>query len=185
MCNATCADRTQRNECQNYIKKVGYRTDRNLGVVGVACQVMGLAHGHAFWNLLWFFPNNMCHCAHPRKAVNSGVLPIPLILELQLGTNLTIQEIDFLMHKGLDFVGCPHITGLSPEGAALQIDVNSYPKRISIANLTTRLQSRNDKKIRQRSVITGNHCKRIVRSEREEIRVISEETIIERNAFGK
>jgi hypothetical protein len=36
MCNATCADRMQRSDCQNYIKKVGYRTDSKLGVVGVA-----------------------------------------------------------------------------------------------------------------------------------------------------
>jgi hypothetical protein len=117
--------------------------------------------------------------------VNSGVPLVLPILDVQLGTNLTVQEIDFLTHKGLDFVGCPHIAGLSPEGAALQIDVNSYLERINIANLTTCLRPRNDKKIRQRRVITGNHHKRIERAEQEEMRVILEETVTEGNAFGK
>jgi hypothetical protein len=42
----------QQSDCQNYIKKVGYRTDGKLGVVGVACKVMGSYHGHAFFKRL-------------------------------------------------------------------------------------------------------------------------------------
>ena len=143
MCNATCANRTW-DDCQNYFKKMGYRTDRKLGVVGVACDVSGSAHGHQFWNQLWFCPNNICHCAPPRRAVETAV---PQILDVQIGTNLTVKEIDFLTKQGLDFCGCPHIAGLSNEGAALQIDVNSYPKRINIANSRTLLRSRNGKTI--------------------------------------
>jgi hypothetical protein len=146
---------------------------------------MGSSHGHEFWNLLWFCPNNICHCAHLKKVVNSSVPLVPPILEVQLGTNLTVEEIDFLTHKGFDFVGCPHIAGLSPQGAALQIDVNIYPERINIANLTTCLRSRNTKAIRQRSVITMNHLIRTKKAERQEMRVISEETVTERNACGK
>jgi hypothetical protein len=164
---------------------VGYRTDRKLGVVGVACDVSGSAHGHQFWNRLWFCPNNICHRARPRRAVENGVPPVPQILDVQIGTNLTVEEIDFLTKQGLDFCGRPHIAGLSNEGAALRIDVNSYPERINIADSRTLLRSRNGKTIRLRSTITGSHRERIERAEREEMRVISEETVTEGNAFGK
>jgi hypothetical protein len=185
MCNAICAGRTQRSEGQNYIKNLGYRTNGKLGVIGIAYKMMGSSHGHAFWYLVWFCPNNICHHACPRKAVNSSVPPVPLILEVQLGTNLTVKEIAFLTHKGLDFVGRPHIAGLSPQGAAPLIDVNIYPESINIADLTTCLRSRNTKAIGQKNVIIVNHCKRIKRAEQEELRIISDETVTKENAFGK
>ena len=183
MCNATCADKT-RNDCRNYIKKVGYRTNRKFGVVGGACDVSGSAHGHQFWNQLWFCPNNICHRARPRKAVENGVPPVPQILDVQIGTNLTVKEIDFLTSKGLDFCGRPHIAGFSNEGAALRIDVNGYPERINIFDSRTLLRSRNGKTIHLRSAITRSHRERIERAEQEEMRVISEEIVTKGNAFG-
>ncbi len=65
--------------------------------------------------------------------------PIPPILQVQHGTNLSFGEIDFLTQQGLDFIGRLDIAGVCPQGPALKIDINSYPQRINIDDPTNRL----------------------------------------------
>lgn len=125
----------------------------------------------------------MCHRARARNLV-TGLPPVPTILQVQLGTTLTIAEIEFLSSKGLHFVGRSQVSGLSSHGVALRIDVDSYPERINMENTTDRLQFRNRNRIRHRSVITINHLQRIERAEQQEMIVISEQTVTEGNAFG-
>jgi hypothetical protein len=38
MCSATCADLTHRTDCQDFIKKVGFKPNATSDVVGVACE---------------------------------------------------------------------------------------------------------------------------------------------------
>jgi hypothetical protein len=99
--------------------------------------------------------------------------------------DLTVEEIEFLTSKGLDFEGRPAIPGESPQVSSLQIDLDSYPEQINLCNLTQRLQSQNGKKIQHRSLITAKHLKRIERAEQQVMRVISEQTLLKGNAFGK
>jgi hypothetical protein len=106
MCNATCADRTHRTDCRDFIKKVGFKPNPTSGVVGVACEGYLNIRGAEIPSLLWFCPNNLCHRARPQKFA-SCLSRVPSILPVQLGKNLIAAEIAFLIEKGLDFVGCP------------------------------------------------------------------------------
>jgi hypothetical protein len=163
---------------------VGYRSNSILGIVGVACDAFNLVRGHLLQATLWFCPNNVCHRTCTRKNV-SGLPLVPAVLPVQRGTDLTVEEIEFLTSKGIDFEGQPAIPGESPQASSLRIDLNSYPEKINLGNPTQRLQSQNGKKIGQRSFITSKHLKRIERAEQQVMRVISEQTVLNGNAFGK
>jgi hypothetical protein len=115
----------------------------------------------------------------------SGLPPVPAVLPVQRGTDLTVEEIEFLTSKGIDFEGQPAVRRESPHTSSLRIDLKSYPEKIDLGNLTQHLLSQNGKNIWQRSFITGKHLKRIERTEKQVMRVISEQTVSNGNAFGK
>jgi hypothetical protein len=66
---------------------------------------------------------------------------LPPVLQVQCGTDLTVEEIEFLTSKGIDFEGRPAIPGESLQASSLQIDLDSYPEEINLCNPTQRLQS--------------------------------------------
>jgi hypothetical protein len=84
----------------------------------------------------------------------------------------------------LDFVGQTLVPSVTRDSSFLQINLDNYPERIDIANLSARPLFCNQKRIRQCNAITNEHLKRIKRAESQEMRVISDCTITQGNAFG-
>ena len=182
-CNATCSNRSSRPDCRNFIKQVGYQIDGKSGVVAVAIE--GHYRAPQYKITLWFCPNNVCHRSCPRFGIST--LPaVPTTLRVQQGTDLTGAEIEFLSSQGLQFVGHPRIADLPlQDGSSLRIDVNTYPERIDITNPTLRIPFRNSVRVRQRNSYTAKHLERMERAEREDMTVVSIQTVMEGNAYGK
>jgi hypothetical protein len=96
---------------------------------------------------------------------------VPSILPVQLGTNLIAAEIAFLTKKGLDFVDRPADPVFVPKAPFLQIDVNNYPEKINLADLS--------------NCPLFQNLKRIESAETQKLRVISRRKIAHGNGFGK
>jgi hypothetical protein len=124
MCNATCADQTHWTDCQDFIKKVGFKPNTTSGVVGVACEGYINIWGAAVPSMLWFYLNNLYHQAWPRKILSS-LSSVPSILLVQLGTNLIAAKIAFCSKKGLEFVSCPADPVFIPKAPLFRINVNN------------------------------------------------------------
>jgi hypothetical protein len=97
---------------------------------------------------------------------------------------MTPAKADYLWRKGLDFVGQTLIPLVTRDSSFLWIDLDNYSERIDIANLTACPLFCNQKRIWQRNSITNEYLKRIERVEWQEMRVISDCTITQGNAFG-
>ena len=136
---------------------VGFHKEGSLtGVVGIAIEGFTSICGVEVPSMLWFCPNNLCHRSCPQRAC--GDLPdVPSVLQVQQGTNMLAAEIHFLSSKGLEFVGSAPIPHVHVGTSHLQIDVNSYRKKICLDDPLHRLRSRNGKRIRLRFHLTpGN-----------------------------
>jgi hypothetical protein len=163
---------------------VGFQADDGTCVVGIAIDAYRKVKGTKLPSLLWFCPNNLRHRGCARNCVSRLTL-VPGVLQVQAGTNITPAKADYLERKGLDFVGQTSVPLVTRDSSFLRINLEDYLEPIDIANLSARPLFCNQKRIRQRNAITNEHLKRIERAELQEMRVISDCTITQGNAFGR
>lgn len=106
------------------------------------------------------------------------------------GSNLTQDEIHFLLGSGISIAGLvsrcvTRLTNTSPAQLELRINVDLFPEVVDIHDVSSRLHSRNGKLCRQRLKDTVEVLKRIKSAEKDEMRVLTERDVSQGNGFGK
>ena len=133
---------------------------------------------------MWFCPNNKCHFSRGRRPL--GKLPSPPEkLEVLVGTNLSIAEMDYLTQMGLRWTGQAVVPNANPNAVGLRINVDLFYEKINLEDPIFRLPSRNGRNSRQRFTQTSSHFTRIQSAETQRMSVIMEKDITRGNGWGK
>ena len=181
-----------RDLCKNHIHGVGFYDRR--GVVGI--MVGGERHsGLNVWpGRLWFCPNTHCYQSKGNRSIGP-LPPAPPQLPVAVGTNLSQEEIRFLLEQGLQIQGLrrhktpfespPEDFPTVPTHLDLRVIVDDFPEKVDVNNLDFRHSKRNNRVCQNRASDSSAHVSRVQSAKLQRMRILHEIPIHTGNGAGK
>lgn len=144
--------------------------------------------GELVFQPIWFCLNPIYHLKHSKYITD--LPPPPISFPIAIGTNLTNEEVKFLLFASVPISGVqPHPTIPSasimmPYPFELWIDMISFLKSPNFANPEMHPQSQNKHQYKTRNSLSNTHRKKIADALKLHLKIRSKATVEDRNIWG-
>ncbi|KAL3681543.1 hypothetical protein R1sor_024499 [Riccia sorocarpa] len=150
--------------CKTKIKIAGL-TVRGFGTIAPSFVGFTRFQGTERQNQFWFCPKYVCVKSQGSPSCKLQMPPVPEVMPVITGTNLSQAEVDFLGAKGFVLVhrlpqAVPNIVG-RPSIVDIRINVDTYPQKVQSVPLDFRYNARGTKGCRRKTTPSKECNKRV------------------------
>lgn len=154
---------------------------------GGDCRLCSSPDIRFIFRMTWFCPNNTCFRGRVCRSIVS-LFPLPEVLVVKMGTNLSADEINCLIHNGVKLKGVrkdAFCATVVPAAIDRRVNVEIFSKKIRALNVSFHFSTRNRRPVHLWSMLSAQHLKRIRSSKEEHMRRVTYHSILTGNGFGQ